>query len=312
MSIFERFWRRLVFPSPSRALCALTAEGVVMFDRRTRQSHFQPWVDQAFQPAFDTENVRQARAFASTLIQGTHALGLAGERRWSVLLPGATARAYVVTIETTIPPQDVPDVLVWKAERLTGLPQEDIWMATAELGPGVTASGAAGRRFLLAAMSRRVALGLQSALEQLNWQPGLLLPRLVGEALWVQHVAAQPDQMLISVEDDTLAVMLLQRGVPLAIRTLPLAGELPAEQLLRVLLFFREHAVESGLGSAEQEIRFGVLPVNVPLESAEISQCIRETFGEPLRVIAPQQLGFDSSAEFSRLAGVTGLALATA
>lgn len=312
MSVFERFWRRLVLPVPSRALCALTAEGVVMFDRRTQQSHVQPWLEQAFQPAFDTENITHAKAFASTLLQSAHALGLTTERRWSVLLPGATVRTYVVTIETTIPPQDVPDVLVWKAERLTGLAAEDIWMTTTELGAGVTATGTTGKRFLLAVMSQQVALALHRHLASLNWQPGLLLPHLIGESLWFQQASGQPDQMLISVEVDTLAVMLLHRGIPLAIRTLPLAGELPAEQLLRVLLFFREHAAESGLGAAASEIRFDVLPVNVPLASAEIGQCIRETFGEQPRVIEPQQLGFGTTTEFSRLAGITGLARATA
>ncbi|MGQ9897198.1 MAG: hypothetical protein ACUVR8_06550 [Acidobacteriota bacterium] len=311
MSILERFWRWLVLPIPSRAVCALTAEGVVTFDRRTWRSNVQPWPEQAFQPAFDTENIHQATVFASTLLQSARALGIAKEHRWSVLLPGATARAYVVTIEITIPPQDIPDVLVWKAERLTGLPKEDIWMTTAELGQGITAAGTVGRRFLLLAMSRRVALSLHANLAQLSWQPGLLLPRLVGESLWLQRAGASLNQMLISVEDDTLAVMLLQRGIPLSIRTLPLAGELPDEQLLRLLLFFREHAVESGLSADAQEIQFEVLPVDVPLEVTDISQCIRETFGAQPHVIEPQQLGFGSSAEFSRLAGITGLALAT-
>jgi hypothetical protein len=312
MSTFERLWRRLLLPAPSRGLCALTAEGAILFDRQTRQSHFEPWGEQAFQPAFDTENVGQAEAFAATLMQAAQALGIAGERRWSVLLPGATARTYVITIEATVPPHNVPEVLLWKAERLTGLPSDELWMTTRELGTGLTGAGAPGRRFLLVTMSRRVALALQAQLEQLNWQPGLLLPRLVCEALWLQRMSGHLDQMLISVESDTLSVMLLQRGVPTALRTLPLAGELLSEQLLRVLLFFREHAVESGLSPAADQIHFEVLPVNVPLEIAELGQCIRETFGDDPRIIEPQGLGFSSAVEFARLAGLTGLVWATA
>ncbi len=298
-------------PPPSRALCALTAEGVVMLDRRSRQSAFRPWTEQAFQPGFDTENVRRPDIFAAVLRDAARAVGLAGERRWSALVPGATARAHVIAIEDATPRREVPEVILWKAERLTGLPASDIWMMTAELGPASMPAGGTGKRFLITVMNRQVALDLQARLQWLSWQPGLLLPRLVCESLWFQRGAAQLDQMLISVEDDALAVMLLRRGLPLAIRALPLAGEAPAEQLLRLLLFFREHAAESGLSLETGQLRFEVLAVNAPLEANEISQCVAETFGDAPRMIEPRQLGFASAAEFSRLAGVAGLALAT-
>ncbi|OYT70710.1 MAG: hypothetical protein CFK52_10260 [Chloracidobacterium sp. CP2_5A] len=311
MSVFERFWQRLTAPLPSRAICALTSEGVVAFDRRSRQSAFRPWTEQAFQPGFDEENVRRPDVFAAVLRDAARALGLSGERRWSALVPGATARTHVITLEAATPRQDVPEVILWKAERLTGLAGSDLWMTVAELGPASTAAGGAGKRFLLTAMNRRVALDLQGHLQRLGWQPGLILPRIVCESLWLQRSPAQLDQMLISVEEDTLAVMLLRRGFPLAIRTLPLAGEAPAEQLLRLLLFFREHAAESGLSLETTQIRFEVLAVNAPLKTAEISQCIVETFGEAPRMVEPRQLGFASASELSQLAGVAGLALAT-
>lgn len=312
MGLVERIRRRFLEPSPSRALCALTAEGVVVFDRRSRQSAFRPWMEDAFRPAFDAENVRRPEAFAATVDAAARASGLADERRWSVLAPGATARTHVVTLDAATPWQDVPEVLQWKAERLTGLTAAEIWMATAEL-PRVVAGE---RRFLLAVMSRRAALDLQAHFQRLGRQPGLLLPKLICEALWLQRLTAQTGQtsaaqMLISVENDTLAVMLLRNGSPTAVRALPLAGEAPAEQLLRLLLFFREHAAESGLPSATEPISFEVLAINAPLETAEIGQCVAETFGETPRMIEPRRLGFESPTDFARLAGVAGLAAAS-
>ncbi|MCS7080703.1 MAG: hypothetical protein NZ585_11755 [Chloracidobacterium sp.] len=308
MSIFERIRRYLLEPSLSRAFCALTAEGVVVFDRRSRRSVFRPWTEAAFQPGLDTENVRRPEIFAEVLREAVQAVGLAGERRWSVLAPGATARMHVVTLDAAIPWQDTPEVLLWKAERLTGLDSSEVWMTTVELSRTVTGE----RRFLMAVMSRRVALDLQAQLRRLNWRPGLLLPNLICEALWLRRATGCSDQMLIRVEEDTLAVMLLREGAPVAIRMLPLAGEAPAEQLLRLLLFFREHAAESGLPVEAGPLSFEVLAVNTPLEAVEIEQCVAETFGATPRLIEPRQLGFASPTEFSRLAGVVGLALATA
>ncbi|MFQ3589998.1 MAG: hypothetical protein SNJ67_06765 [Chloracidobacterium sp.] len=312
MNVFEWAWRRLVSPIPSRALCALVADGVVMLDRRSQQSIFRPWLENVFQPSFDAENVLLPEAFTAALQTAAQTLGLAGERRWSVLLPASTARTHVITIEAPTPRQDVPQVMVWKAERLTGLAAGDIWMTTSELGRTEFEAGRVGRRFLMVAMHRRVALDLQSHLQRLNWQPGLVLPQLLCESLWLQRAPRQDHQMLISVEGDALAVMLLRKGLPLAVRTLPLAGEAPAEQLLRLLLFFREHAAEIGLSQGAADIHFEVLAINVPLDVEDIRQPVAETFGASPSVIEPRHLGFASPLEFSRLAGVAGLAAATA
>ncbi len=307
MGILERIRRQFLSPPAARAFCALTAEGVVVFDRRSRQSAFCPWTEQAFCPGFDTENVLQPAAFAALLRQAAQTAGLAAERRWSVVLPGATARMHVVTLDAATRWQDVPEVLLWKTERLTGLASAEVWMAAAELPRTV----AGERRFLISVMNRRVALDLQAHLQRLGWQPGLLLPNLICESLWFQRPTEHANQMLISVEADTLAVMLLSRGSPTAIRTLPLAGEAPDEQLLRLLLFFREHAVESGLPAADTAMHFTVLAINTPLNPVEIRQCVAETFGETPSLIEPQQLGFASPMEFGRLAAIGGLALET-
>ena len=72
---------------------------------------------------FDESNIDDPTELASALSDLVTSAGLLRQRKWSVSLPEATARAAIVTIEGTPGSRrELEEVLEWKIERSFGAP----------------------------------------------------------------------------------------------------------------------------------------------------------------------------------------------
>lgn len=302
MNAFRNILSILTEPRPPRAACAVSAEGIAVFDTRRRAGNFLPLPQGFIQPRFEGMNLSDPDGFARALSDAASQAGLGRERRWSASLPGSTARVQVVTLEDVSSESEATDMLGWKAERLMGVPLADLRLTVSRIGQRTD------WRYLIAGMAESVAREYEAAFSKLGWQVGMLLPRMVCESLWLRQ-GALPNQMLLSVVDDDLSVMVIQRGEPILIRALPLVDEDPTEQLLRLLLFFRERTTASdAFADPTQAVQFEVLPVGLPIPVEKVRDCITETFGAAPLILDAARFGYGSSVEFSRMAAVGGLA----
>lgn len=302
MSSFRTLLNALTEPRPPKAASAISAEGIAVFDTRRRAGTFLPLPQGFIRPAFEGLNLPDPDGFARALSDAANQAGLGRERRWAATLPGSTARIQVVTLEDVTSEAEAAEMIGWKAERLMGAPISSLRLTVSRLGHR------AEWRYLIAAMSDSVATEYEAAFARLGWQVGMLLPRMVCESLWLRQ-GALSNQMLLSVVDDDLAVMVIQNGEPILIRALPIVDEDPTEQLLRLLLFFRERGdTASVFADPTKAVQFEVLPVGLPIPIEKVRECVTETFGAAPLILDAARFGYGSSAEFSRMAAVGGLA----
>jgi hypothetical protein len=302
MSPMRSFLSALTEPRSPKAAVSVTAEGISVLDTRRRNGAFVPLPEGIVRPAFEGANLPDPDTFARALMDAAGQAGLGRERRWAAALPGSTARLQVLTLESVASEREAAEMISWKAERLMGVPLADLRLTVTRLGQRDE------WRYLLAAMSESVAREYEAVFIRLGWQVGMLLPRMVCESFWLQQ-GTLPNQMLLSVIDDDLSVMIVRRGEPILIRALPLVDEDPTEQLLRLLLFFRERSEGAdAFADPTRSVQFEVLPVGLPIPPEKVRECITETFGVAPLMLDAARFGYGSSAEFSRMAAVGGLA----
>src|SRR6266700_2953660 len=86
---------------------------------------------------FDESNIGDLTELASALRDLVTSAGLLRQRKWSVSLPEATARAAIVTIEGTPGSRrELEEVLEWKIERSFGAPLSELRVSKEQLSPG--------------------------------------------------------------------------------------------------------------------------------------------------------------------------------
>src|SRR5215471_7070235 len=84
--------------------------------------------------SFDESNVLDASGLVAALADLATSAGMLRQKKWSVTLPEASARATIVTIETTGGSRrKIEEVLEWKIERTFGAPLNELRIGREEL-----------------------------------------------------------------------------------------------------------------------------------------------------------------------------------
>src|SRR5947208_7557595 len=161
---------------------------------------------------FDESNIGDPIELASALRDLVTSAGLLRQRKWSVSLPEATARAAIVTIEGTPGSRrELDEVLEWKIERSFGAPLAELRVSKEQLSPGPQQQN----RYLVNAVRLSVLAEYESVFAALAWHPGLILPRHDGEAQWLRN-GHQGDGLLLTALAEGLTAHLLSGSKLLA------------------------------------------------------------------------------------------------
>ena len=260
-------------------------------------------------PGFDEVTISDPKELAQALQEAVAGAGLLRQRKWSVTLPEAATRAVILNLESAPGSRsELEEILRWKTERGFGTPMEELRVAREKLP-----ADAQGRsRYLAVGVRELVLAEYESIFDLLGWRAGLILPRHVGEARWLAQGSKGHDALLVSSHTEGFTVVLVRDGRPLIVRSVMCDPEDRDDELYRLLLFYRDRVATS---EDEPEVAGRtieqLLVLGEGFDKQHVSELIRETLGDELRPLGPQDVGLQlppGQLDFDEVAAPAGLA----
>jgi len=256
-------------------------------------------------PTFDESNIADSSELVAALSDLTTSAGLLRQRKWSVALPEASARAAILTLEGIASSRrELEEVLEWKIERSFGAPMAEMRVAREQLA----ANEQRQARYLVTGVRLAVLAEYESVFAALGWQTGLILPRHAGEEQWLRN-GRHGDGLLLTAHDEGFTAVLLRDNRPLTLRSVFCDTAECDDELHRVLLFYRDRAGSTSADSASTVDR--LLVVGDRLDKKRVAEITRETLGVSLKPLDATDVGLAMPGEdlpFDLIAAPAGLA----
>ena len=282
---------------------------VVALDRRSRaeygikQAATVEISDGIITPDFLEPNIVDPSAFMSALEDAVAGAGLLKQKRWSVSLPGSTARTAILTLETEPSSKnEAEEILDWKAEQTFGAPAAELRITRQRVSPDAEARS----RFFATAIRLSVIDEYETIFERFGWKAGLIMPRAVSEAAWLAKTSGPADSLLLSGQDDGFTALLLRSGEPAVVRSVTCTAAEADDEIYRLLMFYNDRFGGVAGGLLER-----ILVVGSHLLPTGVSAIASEAFGRAVRVLRPEEVGLylpDDRLSFDTLAAPAGLA----
>lgn len=258
------------------------------------------------QPGFDQPNIPDRSELAAALSELATSAGLIRQKRWSVTLPGATARTLILTLETRPGSQrELEEVLAWKMDRGFGVPLDELSVSREALPKDPQ-----GRdRYLVVATRVDVLEEYENVFSTLGWRAGLILPRHLGEAQWLKGNGFGGDSLLISSSEEGFTAMVFRDKQPIILRSILCEKEEREDEFYRLLLFYRDRRA-ADLAQTSKTLS-GLLVTGNGFSKARASEIVNETLGGDLRALEADDLGLHlptGDLSFDAIAAPAGLA----
>lgn len=261
------------------------------------------------QPGFDEQNIADLGELADALAELVTSAGLLKQRRWSVALPEASARSTILTMESAGGSRkEQEEVLRWKTERGFGFPLEELRVAREKLS-----ADAQGRaRYLVTAAHLSVLAEYESVFASLGWRAGLILPRHLSEARWLMRGQRYGDALLVSSHPEGFTAVMLRAARPIVVRSIVCEPEDRANELYRLLLFYRDRVVGAPEESADARTVERLLVVGEDGFTPErVQEIIGETLDLQINALDAEAVGLSlptGELSFNAVAAPAGLA----
>jgi hypothetical protein len=252
--------------------------------------------------SFDENNISDPDELAGALSELMTSAGLLRQRKWSVALPEASARAAILTIEGKPGSRrELEEVLEWKIERSFGAPLSEMRVAREQLSPDAQKQP----RYLITAIRLSVLAEYESVFSALGWHAGLVLPRHAGEEQWLRN-GNSGDGLLLTAHDEGFTAVLMRGQRTVTLRSVFCEIEECDDEIHRVLLFYSERA-----GSTTGTPVDRLLVVGDRLDKQRVAQIAQETLGVNLKPMGAGDVGLLIPAgdlAFDAIAAPAGLA----
>jgi hypothetical protein len=262
--------------------------------------------DSLIQPDFDQPNIPDRSELAAALSELATSAGLIRHKKWSVTLPGATARSLILTLETRPGSQrELEEVLAWKMDRGFGVPLDELSVSRQALP-----KDSQGRdRYLVVATRVAVLEEYESIFSALGWRAGLILPRHLGEAQWLTGNGFKGDTLLVSSSEEGFTAMVFRDKQPIILRSILCEEQEREDEFYRLLLFYRDRRAADAAETSQ--MLSGLLVTGNGFNKARASEIVNETLGGDLRSLEAEDLGLHlptRDLSFDAIAAPAGLA----
>ncbi len=188
-------------------------------------------------PSFLERNITDVGELISIIEDVCVRAGLAGHKRWSVSLPGNTARTSILSLETEpASKKELNEIIDWKAENSFGAPASELRLSLKKISPDRDGK----TRYFATAVTLSVIDEYESMFESCGWQAGLILPRALSEANWLTEKNPASDSLLISSQSDGFTALLLRGSEPVVVRNVTCTGEETDDEIFRLLMFYND------------------------------------------------------------------------
>lgn len=260
--------------------------------------------DHLLEPSFLDQNIHGANEMIELIDEAVVTAGLQKQKRWSVALPGNTARSVILTLDTEpASKQELAQILDWKAENSFGASAGEMRVTRRK----IKADKNGKSRYFATAVKLSVIDEYETLFERLGWQAGLVLPRALSEANWLIGKTGANDSMLISGQTDGFTALLLRGGEPTVVRSVTCSENEIDDEIFRLLMFYRDRQ-----GSEKSEDALDkILVVGKNFSFAKLKDIANEALGRTLNFLRPEDIGLNipvSNLNFDEIAAPAGLA----
>lgn len=204
-------------------------------------------------PSFSENNITNFEGLSYLVRETIENAELNRKRRWSVVLPNETARTTIVTIENKPnSKQELYEILDWKAERIFGVSAEELRISHEEIF-----SEDSGRiRYMITAIKLSILEEYETLFKMLEWNVGLILPRLIGEMKWLLDFQFG-NSLLISFQGNSLSAVILQGNKPVTLRSMICKDEEIEDEVYRLFMFYKDHIAKDSDESLDRILLVG-------------------------------------------------------
>lgn len=255
-------------------------------------------------PNFLEQNIHGAEEMLSLLEEVVTTAGLQKQKRWSVSLPGNTARTAILTLENEpASKEELTQILDWKTENTFGAPAGELRISRHK----ISADKEGKARYFATAIKLSIVDEYETLFERLGWQAGLVLPRAVSEAEWLIDKKGTSDSLLISSQSDGFTALLLRGDEPAVVRTVTCTESELDDEIFRLLMFYRDRLADEQSGNLLEKL----LIIGKDITSARLREIASEALGRTLNILRPEDVGLNlpaSNLKFDELAAPAGLA----
>ncbi len=255
-------------------------------------------------PNFLEQNIHSSAEMLTLLEEAVITAGLQKQKRWSVSLPGNTARTAILTLENEpASKEELTQILDWKTENTFGAPAGELRISRRKISPDKEGKA----RYFATAIKLSVVDEYETLFEQLGWQAGLVLPRAVSEAKWLIAEKGAADSLLISSQSDGFTALLLRGDEPAVVRTVTCTENERDDEIFRLLMFYRDRLADEQSGNVLEKL----LVIGKDITSARLREIASEALGRTLNILRPEDVGLNlpaSNLKFDELAAPAGLA----
>lgn len=264
--------------------------------------------DSLVRPSFAEPNIADRAELAELLSELATNAGLLRQRKWSVALPEASARALILTPDSQATSKsELEEILNWKMERGFGAPIDEVSISRERL-----AKDRQGRDRYLAVGVRNSVLGeYESVFSSLGWRSGMVLPRHFGEARWLTGNGKGGDSLLLTAHDEGFTAAVFRDQHPLILRSVMCAPDEREDEFYRLLLFYRDRQTAENESNSSGERIANLLVVGPGFNKQRASEIADETLGGHVHVLGPADVGLQlpaSELSFDAIAAAAGLA----
>jgi hypothetical protein len=261
--------------------------------------------DNILQVSFTEPNIMDFEGLAGYLTEAVEAADLKNNRRWSVSLPGTSARTGIITLDTKpASKKELEEVLKWKAERSFGALADEMRVSWFSLLPDETGKA----RYFASAVRYDVLDEYESLFKALSWQVGLVLPRPVAESRWLTEAGRNFDALLLSSQNDGFNAVLMHRGEPGVVRSITCAADERDDEIFRLLMFYRDRLAKEHSGNLLAKL----LVIGKDFNLKKLNEIGQETLGQALSFMRPEEVGLElpvgTHIGFEEVAAPAGLA----
>lgn len=270
-----------------------------------RQAATVEMPDNILQVSFTEPNILDFEGLAGYLMEAAEAADLKNNRRWSISLPGTSARTGIITLDTKpTSKSELDEVLKWKAERSFGTPADEMRISWLPLLPEDTGKA----RYFASAIRYNVLDEYESLFHALGWHTGLILPRPVAETRWLNSAGKNFDALLLSSQNDGFNAVLVHRGEPGVVRSITCTDDERDDEIFRLLMFYRDRLAKEGSGNMLAKL----LVIGRDFNLKKLAEIGQETLGQALSIMRPEEVGLEmpvgTHIGFEEIAAPAGLA----
>ena len=254
------------------------------------------------EPSFLETNIHGANEMIELIEEAVVTAGLQKQKRWSVALPGNTARSVILTLDNEpANKQELAQILDWKAENSFGAGAGEMRVTRRKIK-----SDRDGKtRYFATAVKLSVIDEYETLFERLGWQAGLILPRAVGEANWLIGKNGATDSLLISEQTDGFTALLMRGGEPNVVRSVTCTESEIDDEIFRLLMFYRDRHGD------DQNDLDKLLVIGKNFTVSKLKDIANEALGRTLNILRPEDIGLNipvSNLNFDEIAAPAGLA----